>query len=104
MMDGDCQTFVSDCHVRLGAELVSHTWDPVVRPGPARRNSLLAGIGGVSDKALTESLRRLRARGLVTTTAGPGAVYRLSPLGESLAGGPLLHLARWAADHQAELA
>jgi DNA-binding HxlR family transcriptional regulator len=114
MLDGDCQTFVSDCHVRAAAELFSHTWDPVVlsalRLGPTRRSHLLARIGGISDKVLTESLRRLQARALVTKASDTerpsghrGAVYQLSPLGGSLANGPLTLLAKWAADHQAEL-
>lgn len=65
----------------------------------------------MSDKVLTESLRRLQARALVTKVpdaeppSGRGsAVYKLSALGESFANGPLAHLAQWAADHQADLA
>lgn len=109
----NCQTFVSDCHVRAAVELINHGWDPVVlsalRPGPIRRNDLLVRIGDISDKVLTESLRRLRARALVTRApaAEPphgGAVYRLSLLGESFANGPLAQLAEWAEAHQAELA
>ena len=116
MLDGECQTFVSDCHVRAAAELLSHSWDPVVlsalRLGPLRRKDLLGRIGGISDKVLTESLRRLRSRALVarvTDVERPpvrpsGAFYQLTSLGESLASGPLAHLAQWAANHQAELA
>ncbi|WP_433475474.1 winged helix-turn-helix transcriptional regulator [Spirillospora sp. CA-142024] len=114
MIEETCQTFVSDCHVRAAAELINHTWDPVVlsalRLGPTRRNELLLRIAGVSDKVLTQALRRLQSRGLVTKTrraeeasARGGAVYRLSPLGESFANGPLAQLAQWAADNQAEL-
>ncbi|WP_371673765.1 helix-turn-helix transcriptional regulator [Streptomyces sp. NBC_00289] len=110
-----CQTFVSDCHVRAATELVRHTWDPVVlsalRLGPTRRSELLARIAGVSDKVLTQALQRLLARGLVSKASNtgqsseqPGVVYQLSPLGESFANGPLAQLARWAADHQTELA
>jgi DNA-binding HxlR family transcriptional regulator len=112
-----CQPFVSDCHVRAGAELISHVWDPVLlsalRLGPTRRTELLIRIGGVSDKALTESLQRLVSRGLVTKDGAPAsqrgsqrgsAVYRLSPLGESFASGPLAKLALWAEAHQDELA
>ena len=115
MLDESCQTFVSDCHVRAAAELINHTWDPVVlaalRLGPTRRKVLLARLAGVSDKVLTEALQRLQARGLVTkawlaesSAAGGGAIYQLSPLGESFANGPLAQLARWAADNQVELA
>ncbi|MBN6057609.1 helix-turn-helix transcriptional regulator, partial [Nonomuraea sp. RK-328] len=109
---GSCQTFVSDCQVRAAAELISHAWDPVVlsalRMGPTRRKELLTRIAGVSDKVLTQALQRLQARGLVVrdsssadpASAHPGAVYRLSTLGESFANGPLAHLAQWAADNQ----
>jgi DNA-binding HxlR family transcriptional regulator len=112
MTEDACQEYVSDCHVRAAAELISHAWDPVVlsalRLGPTRRRDLLPLIAGVSDKVLTESLRRLASRGLVTRAAdaeGRGrAVYGLSPLGESFASGPLAQLARWAADNQDYLA
>ncbi|EOD63845.1 winged helix-turn-helix transcriptional regulator [Amycolatopsis vancoresmycina] len=115
MIDEPCPTFVSDCHVRAAAELISHVWDPVVlsalRRGPTRRSELLARIGGISDKVLTQALRRLQARGLVTKASGAGpqpaqggVTYRLSALGESFADGPLRQLAHWAADNQAELA
>jgi DNA-binding HxlR family transcriptional regulator len=115
MTEDGCQAFVSDCHVRAAAELISHAWDPVVlsalRLGPTRRRELLPRIAGVSDKVLTESLRRLVSRGLVTRAADGGevaqrgsAVYQLSPLGESFANGPLAQLARWAADNQDDLA
>ncbi len=60
MIDATCQTFVSDCHVRAATDLVSHTWDPVVLS--ALR---LEGIAGISDKVLTESLRRLQERRLI---------------------------------------
>jgi DNA-binding HxlR family transcriptional regulator len=114
MIDGNCQTFVSDCHVRAAAELIDHVWDPVVltalRLGPTRRQDLLVAIAGISDKVLTQSLDRLQARALVVKTrAGDpvdgrtAAVYRLTGLGESFADGPLAHLARWAADHEGEL-
>ncbi|RKN45371.1 winged helix-turn-helix transcriptional regulator [Micromonospora endolithica] len=114
MIDGTCQTFVSDCHVRAAVELINHTWDPVVlsalRAGPTRRNDLLGRIGGISDKVLTQTLHRLRTRGLVArldrdgrVPGGRGAVYRLSPLGQSFAEGPLAQLAQWAAANQAAL-
>ncbi len=110
-MDGDCVTFVSDCHVRAAVELIHHTWDPVVltalRTGPTRRSLLLERIAGVSDKALTESLRRLVARDLVVRTATDArrdaVVYELTTLGASFAHGPLMHLAEWAAENQAAL-
>jgi DNA-binding HxlR family transcriptional regulator len=112
VIEENCVSFVSDCHVRAGVELISHAWDPVVltalRLGPTRRSVLLHRIAGVSDKVLAESLRRLTARGLVTRTSGDQrrdtAVYELTGLGASFAHGPLAGLAEWAAENQAELA
>lgn len=112
MNDRGCEPFIADCHVRAAVELISHTWDPVVisalRLGPTRRAVLLGRIAGVSDKVLSESLRRLYRRGLIAQAAsGSGrgaAVYELTDLGASLAQGPVAHLAQWAAEHQAELA
>jgi DNA-binding HxlR family transcriptional regulator len=103
-----CEIFVSDCHVRAAVDLINHTWDPLVlsalRMGPTRRSVLLDRLAGASDKVLTESLRRLASRALVAKSPrGPGrdaAVYELTALGASLAGGPLAHLAEWAAENQ----
>ncbi|SED59870.1 DNA-binding transcriptional regulator, HxlR family [Amycolatopsis tolypomycina] len=111
MNEQGCETFVSDCHVRAAVELVRHTWDPVVvsalRMGPTRRSVLLDRIAGASDKALTESLRRLASRGLIARTPQEArrdaAVYELTPLGASFARGPLAHLAEWAAENQGAL-
>jgi DNA-binding HxlR family transcriptional regulator len=106
-----CETFISDCHVRSAVALIDHIWDPVVvsalRLGPTRRSILLDRIAGVSDKVLTESLRRLASRGLIARppreSGRDAAVYELTPLGASFAAGPLAHLAEWAAEHEFEL-
>lgn len=114
MRDEPCPTFVSDCHVRAAIELIDHAWDAVIlsalRLGPTRRSELLSRASGASDKALTHTLRRLQARGLVTRTrpatpgsGNTGAIYQLTALGKSFAHGPLAQLARWAADNHAEL-
>ncbi|MFL5818026.1 MAG: winged helix-turn-helix transcriptional regulator [Conexibacter sp.] len=102
----DCHPFVADCGVRLATDLVAHTWDPVVlmalRTGGRRRLELLTSIGGISDKVLSQSLRRLLANGLVARRTAPpsrATTYVLTPLGESLAGGPMTALARWAVEH-----
>ncbi len=88
--------FVADCRVRLAADLFAHTWNPVVltalRAGPRRRHRLRAEIGGISDKVLTETLRRLERAGLVERAAyaeaPPRVDYALTALGRSLVDGP----------------
>ena len=109
-MNDDCQPFVTDCAVRLATDLLAHTWDPVVlmalRTGRRRRIDLLAGLTGVSDKVLSETLRRLVSNGLVTritTTTDRTVAYELSELGGSLANGPLAALGHWAVEHAGQV-
>lgn len=88
-MNDYCQPFVADCSVRLATELLAHTWDPVVlmalRAGPRRRVELLAGIGDISDKVLSEALRRLAVNALIRrigSSSDRAVVYgRVSELG-----------------------
>ena len=106
-----CEELVADCRLRAATDLFAHTWDPVViaalRPGPHRRHELRAAIGGISDKVLTETLRRLTGQGLVArrahAEASPRVEYALTPLGQSLADGPMHALGRWITDHGDEL-
>ncbi|MFG1805972.1 winged helix-turn-helix transcriptional regulator [Streptomyces sp. NPDC049040] len=104
---GPCDELLADCRLRAATDLLAHTWDPVVlaglRPGPRRRRDLLAAIGGISDKALTETLRRLVANGLIARhrrpAAPPHVAYGLTPLGASLVDGPMRALAAWTLAH-----
>lgn len=105
-VNDQCPPFAADCAVRLAADLIAHTWDPVVlmalRAGRRRRIDLLAGVAGISDKVLTQTLRRLQANGLIVRVATPAdrsVAYELSELGGSLADGPLAVLGRWAVEH-----
>ncbi|MFE4977206.1 winged helix-turn-helix transcriptional regulator [Kitasatospora sp. NPDC056651] len=58
--------------------------------GPQRFSELQRGVGGVSRKMLTQSLRNLERSGLVLRTVfpetPPRVVYDLLPLGRELAG------------------
>ncbi|MFI5717954.1 winged helix-turn-helix transcriptional regulator [Nocardia sp. NPDC051750] len=102
---------IADCRLRGALDLFAHTWDPVVlaalRDGPRRRAALRAGIGSISDKALTEALRRLLARGLVSRQPHPGAPprveYEITALGASLVAGPLQSLAEWVRSYGDQL-
>jgi DNA-binding HxlR family transcriptional regulator len=106
-----CVELLADCRLRAATELFAHTWDPVVlaglRAGPQRRSELLKKVGGLSDKALTETLRRLLTNGLVERRSYPAAPphveYRLSALGDSLVEGPMRELGRWILRHGDEL-
>ncbi|MFJ8490516.1 winged helix-turn-helix transcriptional regulator [Streptomyces sp. NPDC094038] len=109
--DTRCHELVADCRLRAATDLLTHTWDPVVlaalRAGPRRRRELRAAIGGISDKVLSDSLRRLLAYALVErhahAEAPPRVDYALTGLGQSLVEGPLRALGGWAVEHGAEL-
>ncbi|AHH17077.1 transcriptional regulator, HxlR family [Nocardia nova SH22a] len=109
--DAHAGELVADCRLRAATDLFAHTWDPVILVGllgGARRRSVLrAEIGGISDKALTEALRRLVGHGLLErqryAQAPPRVEYALTPLGRSLVEGPLRALGDWVEVHGDEL-
>ena len=106
-----CDELVADCRVRAATDLLVHQWDPVVltalRMRPHRRRELRTAIGGISDKALTEALRRLLANGLVSRSAyaaaPPRVDFSLTKLGTSLVDGPIKALGHWILEHGDEL-
>ncbi|MFJ6390729.1 winged helix-turn-helix transcriptional regulator [Streptomyces sp. NPDC091972] len=102
--------FLADCRTRLAFDLVSNTWNPVViwalKDGPARPGELRARIGGISQKVLTETLRRLEFNGLVARRAyggsPPRVEYELTSLGQTLLA-PIEAFGVWAHDHGDEV-
>jgi DNA-binding HxlR family transcriptional regulator len=98
--------FLADCPARTTLSLVGDTWSVIVitglGDGPARYGSLQTRIGGISNKMLSQVLRKLQNNGLVTrtalATAPPGAEYELTELGQSLLE-PVRALSRWAEEH-----
>lgn len=100
------------CASRRTLELIVEKWTALVIfalvGGPKRNADLLRMIEGVSQKMLTQTLRRLEASGIVerhVLDARPPqhVEYGLRELGESLAE-PLVSLCHWAMDHVGELA
>jgi len=108
---GECLDLVADCRMRMGTDLFTHVWDPVVlaalASGSQRRRALRASIGGISDKALTEALHRLVANGLIKrrsyAEAPPRVDYTLTPLGRTFVEGPMHALGEWVTRHGDEL-
>ena len=96
--------------VRPVLEQIAHKWSILVLTflceEPKRFNALRRRLGGITQKALTETLRRLERNGLVerhVVTASPIAVvYSITPLGRTLQA-PFLSLYDWALDHQGDL-
>ncbi|HEX3732983.1 MAG TPA: helix-turn-helix domain-containing protein [Mycobacteriales bacterium] len=102
---------LADCRLRAVTDLFIHRWDPVIlaalRLGPRRRRELHLAIRVISDKGLTETLRRLLNNGLIDrhvfAQAPPRVEYGLTPLGQSLVVGPMQALGNWALEHGDEL-
>ena len=99
-------TFFADCQARVAADLISGRWPMVVlyalSHGPARPGELRQQIGGISQKVLTETLRRLEHNGLVQrrryAEAPPRVEYSLTKPGEDLLV-PIRALGDWAAEY-----
>jgi DNA-binding HxlR family transcriptional regulator len=75
--------------------------------GPRRHGELKDAIDGISEKMLTQTLRRMQRDGLVTRTVRPGApghaVYRATALARSL-DITLTAAARWQDAHWDQVA
>lgn len=98
--------FVADCPARAAMDLFANTWLPVVvfalRDGPLRPGQMQRAIGGVSQKMLTQTLRRLEHSGLVQRRrypeAPPRVEYGLTRAGRELLI-PIHALGEWAHRH-----
>lgn len=94
--------FSVDCPSRLLFDQIADKWSmmilTVLDPGPARFNEIKRTIEGVTQKALTQCLRRLERNGLilrrVIPTSPVGVEYEMTPLGRSLQG-PFKALYAW---------
>lgn len=94
------------CPARLVLDHLGDKWALLVldrlRHGPTRFNTIRRDVGGISQKVLSQVLKRLERDGMLIRTAYatvPVTVeYALSELGETLTErvGPLLH---WAEEH-----
>lgn len=80
------------CTSRRFIELIGNKWILLIlialRSGPRRNGALKREIEGISQKVLTQALRRLEANGLVQRrdldTSPPHVEYSLTELGLSL--------------------
>ena len=80
------------CSSRRFIELIGNKWVLLIlialRHGPRRNGALKREIAGISQKVLTQVLRRLEANGLVQRTdletSPPHVEYSLTELGRSL--------------------
>ncbi|MEV0297987.1 helix-turn-helix domain-containing protein [Nocardia sp. NPDC050710] len=102
---GDYQ---SDCPARMGVDLFGNSWLPVIvymlRDGPMRPVDLRVAIGGISQKMLTQTLRRMERMTLVErrryAEAPPRVEYELTTAGRDLLI-PIYALGEWVDRHGA---
>ncbi|MEP3071397.1 helix-turn-helix domain-containing protein [Maricaulis sp.] len=102
--------FSSDCRSRGVFDQIADKWSAMVlailSARPHRFNVIRRRLEGVSQKALTQCLRRLERNGLVNrrvVSLSPVAVeYEITPLGRSLQK-PLGALHQWTLDNLAEV-
>lgn len=94
--------FSAGCPSRRILGLLAEKWVLLVvhtlAAGPARTAELRRAIGGISEKMLIQTLRRLEQHGFVVRRAypevPPRVEYALTPLGASLSE-PITALDRW---------
>ncbi|NTD87682.1 winged helix-turn-helix transcriptional regulator [Agrobacterium tumefaciens] len=99
-LEPDC--FSSDCPSRALFDQIADKWSmmvlAVLDDGPQRFNAIRRRLQGVTQKALTQCLRRLERNGLIAReviSLSPVAVqYQVTPLGNTLRG-PLQELHKW---------
>lgn len=101
---------VRQCPSRRFIELIGDKWALLVlhalANGPRRNGQLLLQIEGISQKMLTQTIRRLELNGLVARhdfkTIPPKVEYSMTELGSSFRT-VLASLDRWLDEHVPEL-
>jgi DNA-binding HxlR family transcriptional regulator len=105
------EVFQADCPTQRVLETIADKWSVIViyalSQQEARRYSELQRvIGGISQKMLTQTLRKLERDGLVVRhvypVVPPRVEYSLTPLGETLTE-LLKDICQWAAMHWDEI-
>ncbi|MET8873741.1 helix-turn-helix domain-containing protein [Nocardia sp. NPDC004604] len=98
--------YEADCPARLGVDLFGNRWLTVIvymlRDGPMRPGQLRAAIGGISQKMLTQTLRRMESMTLIErhryAEAPPRVEYELTEAGRDLLT-PIYALGEWVDKH-----
>jgi DNA-binding HxlR family transcriptional regulator len=102
--------YAAQCPTRLVLDRVADKWTVLVMGlldgGPVRFNRLRREVEGLSQKVLSQTLRRMERDGPVARTAYPTVPvtveYALTPLGRTLAG-TVAPLRAWAESHIEEV-
>lgn len=101
--------FGADCPSRPILDQIADKWSMMVMAvleRPTRFNELKRRLEGVTQRVLTQTLRRLERSGMIHRTVLPtspvGVEYSLTPLGESLRE-PFGHLYAWTVEHSPQI-
>ncbi|QDQ85617.1 helix-turn-helix transcriptional regulator [Paraburkholderia megapolitana] len=100
----------ADCPSRLLLDQIADKWSVLIiaslREGPLRFNAIKRRIEGVTQKALTQCLRRLERNGIVernvVTTSPISVEYEITALGRSL-DRPFKALYQWTLEYLPEV-
>ncbi|MEU6050087.1 helix-turn-helix domain-containing protein [Streptomyces xanthochromogenes] len=99
----------ADCPSRPILDQIADKWSMMVMAvldKPTRFNEIKRRLEGVTQRVLTQTLRRLERNGMITRRVLPtspvGVEYSLTPLGESLRE-PFGRLYAWTVDNTDEI-
>lgn len=101
---------LGDCPSRLLLDQIADKWSVLIlaslRHGPMRFNAIKRRIEGITQKALTQCLRRLERNGIVERrvldTSPISVEYEVTPLGCSL-DAPCRAIYDWTVEHLVEV-
>lgn len=110
MSDTDEQIMGTIPTIRPVLEQIADKWSILVLTficsKPQRFNAIKRRLDGITQKALTDTLRRLERNGLVARRVIPlspiAVEYSITPLGRTLQG-PFTELYEWAVNHQPDI-
>ncbi|WP_306204938.1 winged helix-turn-helix transcriptional regulator [Actinoplanes sp. RD1] len=105
----EAPVFRVDCPSRPILDQIADKWSMMameVLTEPQRFNQIKRRLEGITQRVLTQTLRRLERNGMVERRVLPtspvGVEYSLTPLGESLRE-PFSHLYWWTVEHADEI-
>jgi DNA-binding HxlR family transcriptional regulator len=109
IVDTTSEVFRVDCDSRPILDQIANKWSMMcmaVLDEPRRFNDIKRRLQGVTQRVLTQTLRKLERDGLVERRVLPtspvGVEYSITPLGESLRD-PFGRLYDWTVSHAAEI-
>ena len=110
MKECSIEKFHAQCPSRELFDQIADKWSmmilAVLADGPLRFNAIKRGLEGITQKALTQTLRKLERNGIISRNViatSPVAVeYEITPLGRTLIG-PFKALYLWTKEKMPEV-